>query len=72
MFVLLASLTQDQRNTLTSIMTHRGRTLCQYNVTELKDLFPEMLCAAKTGAGNSISAVGQKRFLLILEEECDL
>ena len=53
LFVLLASLMQDQRNTLTSNMTHRGRTLCQYNVTELKDLFPEMLCAAKTGAGNS-------------------
>ena len=26
-FVNLADLTQDQRNTLTSIMTHRGRTL---------------------------------------------
>ena len=31
-FVSLADLTQDQRNTLTSIMTHRGRTLAQYNV----------------------------------------
>ena len=38
-FVSLADLTQDQRNTLTSIMTHRGRTLDQYNVQELRDLF---------------------------------
>ena len=30
-FVSLADMTQDQRNTLTSIMTHRGRTLDQYN-----------------------------------------
>ena len=28
-FVSLADLTQDQRNTLTSIMTHRGRTFDQ-------------------------------------------
>ena len=38
-FVSLADLTQDQRNTLTSIMTHRGRTLDQYHVQELRDLF---------------------------------
>ena len=38
-FVSLADLTQDQRNTLTSIMTHRGRTLDQYNIQELRDLF---------------------------------
>ena len=38
-FVSLADMTQDQRNTLTSIMTHRGRTLDQYNVQELRDLF---------------------------------
>ena len=43
-FVSLADLTQDQRNTLTSIMTHRGRTLAQYNVQELRDLFLEMFC----------------------------
>ena len=36
--VSLAELTQDQRNTLTSIMTHRGRTLAQYNVQELRDI----------------------------------
>ena len=43
-FVSLADLTQDQRNTLTSIMTHRGRTLAQYIVQELRDLFLEMFC----------------------------
>ena len=31
LFLSLADLTQDQRNTLTSIMTHRGRTLDKYN-----------------------------------------
>ena len=41
-FVSLADLTQDQRNTLTSIMTHRGRTLDQHNAQELRDLFLEM------------------------------
>ena len=34
-FVSLADLSQDQRNTLTSIMTHRGRTLDQHNIQEL-------------------------------------
>ena len=43
-FVSLADLTQDQRNTLTSIMTHRGRTLDRYNIQELRDLFLEMFC----------------------------
>ena len=43
-FVSLADLTQDQRNTLTGIMTHRGRTLAEYTVQELRDLFLEMFC----------------------------
>ena len=38
-FVSLADLMQDQRNTLTSIMAHRGRTLDQYHVQEHRDLF---------------------------------
>eukprot|EP00435_Cladocopium_sp_Y103_P019129 s520_g4.t1 len=37
-FVSLAELTQHQRSTLTSIMTHRGSTVEQYNVQELRDL----------------------------------
>ena len=51
-FVSLADLTQDQRNALTSIMTHRGRTLDQYNVQELRDLFLDMFCTTKTAADN--------------------
>ena len=47
-FVSLAGLTQDQRNTFTSIMTHRGRTLDRYNIQELRDLFLDMFCTTKT------------------------
>ena len=43
-FVSLADLTQDQRNTLTSIMTHCGRTLAQYNVQEIqRSIFGDVL-----------------------------
>eukprot|EP00435_Cladocopium_sp_Y103_P069800 s702_g34.t1 len=69
-FVSLADLTQDQRNTLTSIMTHRGRTLDQYNVQELRDLFLEMFCTTKTAVDNPMiqpSASGQRRSFLVLE-----
>ena len=51
-FASLADLTQDQRNTLTSIMTHRGRTLAEYNGQELRDLFLEMFCATRTAVDN--------------------
>ena len=70
-FVTLADLTQDQRNTLTSIMTHRGRTLEQYNITELRDIFLEMFCTTKTSVDNPMiqpSAIGQRRSFLVLEE----
>jgi len=72
-FVSLADLTQDQRNTLTSIMTHRGRTLDQYNVQELRDLFLEMFCTTRTAADNPMmqpSGIGhgQRRSFLVLEE----
>ena len=70
-FVSLADLTQDQRNTLTSIMTHRGRTLEQYNITELRDIFLEMFCTTKTSVDNPMiqpSAIGQRRSFLVLEE----
>ena len=69
--VSLALLTQDQRNTLTSIMTHRGRTLDQYSVQELRDLFLEMYCATKTAVDNprmQPSGIGQRRSFLVLEE----
>ena len=69
--VSLADLTQDQRNALTRIMTHRGRTLDQYNVQELRDLFLEMFCTTKTAVDNPMmqpSGIGQRRSFLVLEE----
>eukprot|EP00435_Cladocopium_sp_Y103_P061947 s116_g23.t1 len=70
-FVSLADLPQDGRNTLTSIMTHRGRTLEQYNVQEPRDLFLEIFCKTKTAVDNPMiqpSASGQRRSFLVLEE----
>ena len=70
-FVSLADLTQDQRNTLTSIMTHRGRTLAEYNVQELRDLFLEMFCATRTAVDNPMmqpSGMAQRRSFLVMEE----
>ena len=70
-FVSLADLTQDQGNTLTSIVTHRGRRLEQYVVQELRDLFLEMFCATKTAVDNPMiqpSAAGQRRSFLVPDE----
>ena len=70
-FVSLADLSQDQRNTLTSIMTHRGRTLEQYNIQELRDLFLEMFCTTKTAVDNPMmqpSGMAQRRSFLVLDE----
>ena len=69
-FVSLADLTQDQRNTLTSIMTHRGRTLDRYNIQELRDLFLEMFCTTKTAVDNPMmqpSGMAQRRSFLVLD-----
>ena len=70
-FVSLADLSQDQRNTLTSIMTHRGRTLDQYNIQELRDLFLEIFCTTKTAVDNPLmqpSGMAQRRSFLVLDE----
>ena len=70
-FVSLAELTQDQRNTLASIMIHHGRTLDQYNVQELRDLFLEMFCTTKTAVDNPMmqpSGIGQRRSFFVLDE----
>ena len=70
-FVSLADWTQDQRNALTSIMTYRGRTLDQYNVQELRDLFLDMFCTTKTAVDNPMmqpSGIGQRRSFFVLEE----
>ena len=70
-FVSLADLTQDRRNTLTSIIAHRGRTLDQYNVQELRDLFQEMFCTTKTAVDNPMmqpSGIGPRRSFFVLED----
>ena len=64
-------MTQDQRNTLTSIMTHRGRTLDQYNEQEVRDLFLEMFCTTRTAVDNPMmqpSGMAQRRSCLELDE----
>ena len=70
-FVSLADLTQDQRNTLTSIMTHRGRKLAQYNVQELRDLFLGDVLRNEDSSRQSYDAtsgMAQRRSFLVLEE----
>ena len=37
-------------------MTHRGRTLDQYNVQELRDLFLDMFCTTKNSSRQSYDA----------------
>ena len=43
-FISAADLSQDQRQSLTSIMTHRNRTMDQYRVMELREVFIELFC----------------------------
>ena len=71
----LADLSQDQRNTLTSLMTHRGRVLQQYTTTELRTVFIEMFCTTKTSVDNPLmqpaGAGGRRSFLVLDEGELD-
>ena len=70
-FVSTADLSQHQRQSLTSIMTHRNRTVDQYRVTELRETFIEMFCTVKTAVDNPImnpSGSGGRRAFLALEE----
>ena len=71
----LADLSQDQRNTFTSLMTHRGRVLQQYTTTELRTVFIEMFCATKTSVDNPLmqptGAGGRRSFLVLDEGELD-
>ena len=67
----LADLSQDQRNTLTSLMTHRGRVLQQYTTTELRTVFIEMFCTTKTSVDNPLmqpTGAGGRRSFLVLDE----
>ena len=70
-FVTLADLSQDQRNTLTSIMTHRNRQLSEYRITELRDLFMEMFYTTRTAVDNPLmqpSNAAQRRSFLVTDE----
>ena len=70
-FISTADLSQDQRQSLTSIMTHRNRTMDQYRVNESRETFIEMFCTVKTAVDNPImnpSGSGGRRAFLVLEE----
>ena len=70
-FISTADLSQDQRQSLTSIMTHRNRTMDQYRVVELRETFIEMFCTVKTAVDNPMmnpSGSGGRRAFLVLEE----
>ena len=52
-------------------MTHRGRTLAEYTVQELRDLFLEMFCTTRTAVDNPMmqpSGMAQRRSFLVMEE----
>ena len=70
-FISTADLSQDQRQSLTSIMTHRNRTMDQYRVNELRETFIEMFCTVKTAVDNPMmnpAGSGGRRAFLVLEE----
>ena len=70
-FISTADLSQDQRQSLTSIMTHRNRTMDQYRVGELRETFIEMFCTVKTAVDNPMmnpSGSGGRRAFSVLEE----
>ena len=70
-FISTAELSQDQRQSLTSIMTHRNRTMDQYRVNELRETFIEMFCTVKTAVDNPMMnpfESGGRRAFLVLEE----
>ena len=66
-----ADLSQDQRQSLTSTMTHRNRTMDQYRVGELREVFIELFCTVKTAVDNPMmnpSGSGGRRVFLVLDE----
>ena len=66
-----ADLSQDQRQSLTSIMTHRNRTMDQYRVAELREVFIELFCTMRTAVDNPMmnpSGSGGRRAFLVLDE----
>ena len=70
-FISTADLSQDQKQSLTSIMTHRNRTMDQYRVGELREVFIELFCTVKTAVDNPMmnpSGSGGRRAFLVLDE----
>ena len=70
-FISTADLSQDQRQSLTSIMTHRNRTMDQYRVQELREVFIELFCTVKTAVDNPMmnpSGSGGRRAFFLLDE----
>ena len=70
-FISTADLSQDQRQSLTSIMTHRNRTMDKYRVMELREVFVELFCTVKTAVDNPMmnpSGSGGRRAFLLLDE----
>ena len=75
MFVSLADLTQDQRQVLTSLMTHRNRPLADYRIQELREVYLEVFCTTRTSVENPLLApsghAGRKAFLVLDEGYLD-
>ena len=70
-FISTADLSQDQRQSLTSIMTHRNRTMDQYRVGDLRETFIEMFCTVNTAVDNPMMnplGSGGRRAFLVREE----
>ena len=70
-FISTADLSQDQRQSLTSSMTHGNRSMDQCRVGELRDVFIEMFCTVKTAVDNPMmnpSGSGGRRAYLVLGE----
>ncbi|CAE7547478.1 unnamed protein product, partial [Symbiodinium sp. CCMP2456] len=74
-FVSLSDLTQDQRQVLTSLMTHRNRVLADYRLIELREVYLEVFCTTKTTVDNPLLAPsghgGRKTFLVLDEGHMD-
>ena len=63
----LTSLTQDQRQVLTSLMAHRNRVLADYRLNDFREVYLQMFCTTKSSVDNPLLAPsghgGRKTFL---------
>ena len=75
MFVSLTDLTQDQRQILTSLITHRNRPLADHRIEELREVYLEVFCTTRTSVENPLFApsgnAGKKTFFVIDEGYLD-